>query len=53
MFKYILPRSAVLFLQHHLNPMHVMCRLKNRGYEPSQAMDFCRKYEKFLYRFFL
>ncbi|MDD3312378.1 hypothetical protein [Pseudodesulfovibrio sp.] len=40
-------------LQHHLNPLHVYCRLRTLGMAPraARAVSFC--YERVVYRFVL
>ncbi|MEF2230219.1 MAG: hypothetical protein V3571_04760 [Pseudodesulfovibrio sp.] len=40
-------------LQHHLNPLHVYCRLRTLGvaHRPAQVVSIC--YEKVLYRLVL
>lgn len=40
-------------LQHHLNPLHVMCRLRSMGLNPATAKGMCRAYEILLYRVIL
>ncbi|MFO7726859.1 MAG: hypothetical protein R6X11_00870 [Desulfonatronovibrio sp.] len=41
------------FFQHHLNPLHVYCRLCGAGLRPMVAHKMCRVYEKFLYNMLL
>ena len=53
MLRYILPKRAIGFLQHHCNPLHVFCRLKCRGISKDTAQSLCDKYEKWLYNLFL
>jgi hypothetical protein len=39
------------FLQHHLNPLHVYCRLRSVGFDPSLAQRMSLAYERYLYKF--
>jgi len=41
------------FFQHHLNPLHVYCRLRNAGLHCTAAQRMCIVYEKFLYNLLL
>jgi hypothetical protein len=38
------------FIQHHLNPLHVYCKLRRLGVMTPVAQRFCTYYERFLYR---
>lgn len=39
------------FLQHHLNPLHVYCRLRDAGIRPRLTSRMCLFYERWVYRF--
>ncbi|WP_162832162.1 hypothetical protein [Desulfonatronovibrio hydrogenovorans] len=41
------------FFQHHLNPLHVYCRLRGAGLKPVMAQRMCTLYEKFVYNLIL
>ncbi len=40
-------------LQHHLNPLHVYCRLRGLGVADSAARAVTSCYERVVYRFVL
>ncbi|WP_419785106.1 hypothetical protein [Pseudodesulfovibrio sp.] len=40
-------------LQHHLNPLHVYCRLRTLGVDQRTAKMVSACYEKIVYRFVL
>ncbi|MBU1003932.1 MAG: hypothetical protein KKE73_15580 [Proteobacteria bacterium] len=39
------------FLQHHLNPLHIYCRLRDAGVRPHLTSRMCVIYERWVYRF--
>ena len=41
------------FFQHHMNPLHVYCRLRSLGMHNSAAFRVCSLYEKYVYRFWM
>lgn len=41
------------FMQHHLNPMHIFCRLRECGFASLPARRLCLAYERLVYRFLL
>jgi hypothetical protein len=48
-----LERMALLLRhhgQHWLNPLHVFCRLKDRGMDAHRAAAWAAAYEMFIYR---
>ena len=38
-----------LNIQHHFNPLHVHCRLVERGLNKRSSLSICRYYELFIY----
>ena len=42
-----------LFLQHHLNPLHVFCRLRKVGLPKKPAISICKLYERAVFNPFL
>jgi len=38
-------------LQHHLNPLHIYCRLRDLGLKKRSAMVVCMLYERSIFRF--
>ncbi|MFW6324729.1 MAG: hypothetical protein ACOC0U_06655 [Desulfovibrionales bacterium] len=41
------------YLQHHMNPLHVYCRLRKIGFMVPVAYRMTGYYERFFYRFWL
>lgn len=41
------------FFQHHFNPLHVYCRMRDAGFRPRLTVRVCTVYERWLYRFLL
>ncbi len=41
--------NLMLDIQHRLNPLHVHCRLVERGFKKRSALSICRYYEIFIY----
>lgn len=39
------------YLQHHFNPLHVYCRLREAGMKAPLSIAMCALYERYLYRF--
>lgn len=39
-------------LQHHLNPLHVFCRLRNIGIAKTPATFLCMLYERLIFNIF-
>lgn len=37
-------------IRHHLNPLHIYCRLTCLGMSSKVAVDICRVYEAGIYR---
>ncbi|WP_170283766.1 hypothetical protein [Pseudodesulfovibrio senegalensis] len=37
-------------IQHHFNPLHVYCRLRELGLSYDAARTLCGCYERFVYR---
>ncbi len=46
-------QKVKFFFQHHLNPLHVYCRLRGAGFKPGMAHRVCVYYEKFIYNILL
>lgn len=42
----------VAFLEHHLNPLHVFCRLRDLGIGKTPAQFICLIYEKSFFNLF-
>jgi hypothetical protein len=42
-------RSRILNLQHRLNPLHMYCRLIDRGVNKKLSMSVCKYYEILIY----
>jgi hypothetical protein len=40
-------------IQHHMNPLHVYCRLRNMGMSKSIAGFLCRRYERTIFKHLL
>jgi hypothetical protein len=38
------------FLQHHLNPLHIYCRMREVGVSKGNAQWLCRLYEKVIFK---
>lgn len=38
------------YLQHHLNPVHMYCRLLDFGLASRNARRVCSVYERFIYK---
>jgi len=43
--------KILLGLQHHLNPLHIYCRLVKHGCCKNKSLNVCKYYEIMLYRF--
>ncbi|MCK5244850.1 MAG: hypothetical protein KAJ90_06225 [Desulfobacterales bacterium] len=41
--------DRILNIQHHFNPLHVYCRLVERGVSKRLSMSICRYYELLIY----
>ena len=41
--------NIILDIQHHLNPLHVYCRLVERGVSKRLSMSICKYYELLIY----
>ena len=39
----------MLSIEHHFNPLHVYCRLVERGLNKRSSLSICRYYEIFIY----
>ena len=39
------------FLQHHLNPIHIYCRINKLPVTSARAQKIALFYEKYIYRF--
>ena len=37
--------------QHHMNPLHVFCRLKGLGMGSLEAAKWAARYERYIYRY--
>ncbi|MGE4299250.1 MAG: hypothetical protein AB7E47_14630 [Desulfovibrionaceae bacterium] len=37
-------------IKHHMNPLHLYCRLREMGFSGPGARRLCRLYERFIYR---
>ncbi len=46
-------RNIKNFFQHHLNPLHVYCRLRNAGMHCTTAQRMSLIYEKVFYNLLL
>ena len=42
-----------IFWQHHLNPLHIFCRLRGIGLPKTVAILICRFYERVIFKKFL
>jgi len=40
-------------IRHHTNPLHIYCRLKERGLTKAKAMFICKLYEILFYGWML
>jgi hypothetical protein len=40
-------------LKHHMNPLHIYCRLRDLGLPKGMAGFVCRFYERALFKYFL
>jgi hypothetical protein len=40
-------------LRHHLNPLHIYCRLRDLGLAKGLAIFLCRFYERTIFKCFL
>ncbi|WP_167336397.1 hypothetical protein [Desulfonatronum thioautotrophicum] len=43
-------RTVRFFFQHHFNPLHLYCRLREIGVNTCTAQRVCTMYERFVYR---
>jgi hypothetical protein len=43
----------LLKLKHHLNPLHLYCRLRNIGIRKETAIFLCRFYERMVFNLFM
>jgi hypothetical protein len=41
--------NIMLSIQHHFNPLHVHCRLVERGLNKKSSLSICRYYEILIY----
>jgi len=41
--------DKLLYIQHRFNPLHVHCRLVERGFSKSLSVSICRCYEVLIY----
>jgi len=41
--------NIILDIQHHFNPLHVYCRLVERGVSRRLSMSICKYYELLIY----
>lgn len=41
--------EKILSIQHHLNPLHVYCRLIDRGVDKNLSKSVCKCYEILVY----
>lgn len=39
-----------LRVQHRMNPLHLYCRLRERGMNPKASLTIARLYERYLFR---
>lgn len=44
--------DKILDIQHRFNPLHVYCRLIDRGWSKTQCMSICKHYEILIYSWF-
>ena len=42
-------RNVMLTIQHRLNPLHVYCRLVDKGLSKNLSMSVCKYYEILIY----
>ncbi|MDY6838119.1 MAG: hypothetical protein SWH78_09100 [Thermodesulfobacteriota bacterium] len=40
----------MLIIQHRLNPLHLYCRLVERGLNTKRSMSMCKWYQTLIYR---
>ena len=41
--------DKILNIQHHLNPLHVYCRLVEKGWSKRVSISICKYYEVLIY----
>jgi len=41
--------DKILNIQHHLNPLHVYCRLVEKGWSKRVSISICKYYETLIY----
>ena len=46
----IIMKRLILEIQHRFNPLHVYCRLMERGINKKISIVFCRRYEILIYK---